>query len=181
MDQDFSVEENDVLCGRGGGTNNYVGNKRFRTLVSVNQKDYLLARKKDKSAIAKHIVQIVQRRGGRFLRKDTMQSTWVEVGDQKAAEKTSQALREGLDVRHKEFRGKAKRRDSDSSSDMPPTKRRRIHTKEESMYFSPALVSECDSMVQRIPDFRQQMMSLPHFIYRPSHILDTDCDHVESV
>ena len=39
--------------------------------------------------------------GGRFLKRDCSKNTWTEVSDRKATEKTSQALREGLDVRQK--------------------------------------------------------------------------------
>ena len=42
--------------------------------------------------------------GGRFLKRSNNSDVWVEVTDKKATEKTSQALREGLDVRHKTIR-----------------------------------------------------------------------------
>lgn len=42
---------------------------------------------------------IVRHRGGRFLRRDEKSGSLYEVGDEKAEAKTSQALREGLDVR----------------------------------------------------------------------------------
>jgi hypothetical protein len=42
---------------------------------------------------------IIRNRGGRFLRKDEVSGMLYEVGDEKAEAKTSQALREGLDVR----------------------------------------------------------------------------------
>ncbi len=96
----INPSENDVLCGRGGATNNHVGNKRFRMHVSENQPAYLQAKKRDKSLIAGAVVDKVRKQGGRFLRKiDERGNGWVEVGDKKAIEKTSQALREGLDVR----------------------------------------------------------------------------------
>ena len=89
----------DVLCGRGGGTNSQVGNKRFRKLVQDFQPTYLLARRKEKPLLARSIVLIIRKRGGRFLRKDEGTGMLYEVGDEKAEAKTSQALREGLDVR----------------------------------------------------------------------------------
>lgn len=84
---------------RGGATNNHEGNKRYRTIVSFHQSEYLAAKKKDKVLYAKKIVAIVKANGGRFLKQDS-QHKWVEVSDKKATEKTSQALREGLDVRN---------------------------------------------------------------------------------
>lgn len=89
----------DVLCGRGGGTNSQIGNRRFRKLVQEFQPTYLLARRKEKPLLARSIVLIVRKRGGRFLKKDDDTGELYEVGDVKAEAKTSQALREGLDVR----------------------------------------------------------------------------------
>merc|ERR1712045_271510 len=93
------VNCHDVLCGRGGGTNTQIGNRRFRSLVQEFQPTYLLCRRKEKPLIARTIVLIVRGRGGRFLKKDDTTGMLFEVGDIKAEAKTSQALREGLDVR----------------------------------------------------------------------------------
>ena len=93
------VNSYDVLCGRGGGTNSQVGNRRFRKLVQDFQPIYLLARRKEKPLMARTIVLIIRKRGGRFLKKDEETGEMFEVGDVKAEAKTSQALREGLDVR----------------------------------------------------------------------------------
>lgn len=49
--------------------------------------------------MARTIVLIIRKRGGRFLKKDDETGELYEVGDSKAEAKTSQALREGLDVR----------------------------------------------------------------------------------
>lgn len=93
------VNTYDVLCGRGGGTNSQVGNRRFRQLVQDFQPIYLLAKRKEKPLLARTIVLIIRKRGGRFLKKDEETGELFEVGDTKAEAKTSQALREGLDVR----------------------------------------------------------------------------------
>jgi len=79
----------DVLCGRGGATNNHNGNRNFRRIVTEHQKKYLAARKRDKRVIAEI--------SGRFLRRES-DGRWSEVDGCKACEKTSQALREGLDI-----------------------------------------------------------------------------------
>eukprot|EP00559_Dactyliosolen_fragilissimus_P003243 CAMPEP_0184872762 /NCGR_PEP_ID=MMETSP0580-20130426/41470_1 /TAXON_ID=1118495 /ORGANISM="Dactyliosolen fragilissimus" /LENGTH=787 /DNA_ID=CAMNT_0027375603 /DNA_START=551 /DNA_END=2914 /DNA_ORIENTATION=- len=94
-----AVKKDDVLCGRGGGTNTQIGNRRFRHLVHEFQPTYLLCRRKEKPLIARTIVLIIRNRGGRFLKKDEQSGMLYEVGDEKAEAKTSQALREGLDVR----------------------------------------------------------------------------------
>jgi hypothetical protein len=93
------INEEDVMCGRGGGTNSQIGNRRFRKLVQDFQPTYLMARRKEKPLLARTIVLIIRKRGGRFLRKDDDTGELYEVGDAKAEAKTSQALREGLDVR----------------------------------------------------------------------------------
>mmetsp|Transcript_1863 Transcript_1863/g.2701 ORF Transcript_1863/g.2701 Transcript_1863/m.2701 type:complete len:320 (-) Transcript_1863:387-1346(-) len=89
------VLENDVLCGRGGETNHHPGNVHYRTLVKEQQILYLKAKRRDKPRIARNIVETVRIRGGRFLKKHTGSGTWRDVGNNKAREKTSQALREG--------------------------------------------------------------------------------------
>lgn len=93
------LNEDDVLCGRGGGTNTQIGNRKFRSLVQEFQPTYLLCRRKEKPQIARTIVLIIRKRGGRFLKKNEDDGTYLEVGDEKAEAKTCQALREGLDVR----------------------------------------------------------------------------------
>lgn len=93
------VNPDDVLLGRGGGTNSQVGNRRFRKLVQDFQPTYLMAKRKEKPLLARTIVLIIRKRGGRFLKKNEETGEMFEVGDTKAEAKTSQALREGLDVR----------------------------------------------------------------------------------
>ena len=85
---------NDVLCGRGGGTNVHPGNRRFRDLINGNRRAYLKARKNDKPAISRSIVHTIREMNGRFLKKDDKRDVWVEIGDDNAREKTSQALRQ---------------------------------------------------------------------------------------
>ena len=122
------VNHYDVLCGRGGGTNSQVGNKRFRTLVQDFQPTYLLARRKEKPLLARTIVLIIRKRGGRFLRKDEETGMLYEVGDAKAEAKTSQALREGLDVRATKSAtsGKKKKKKAGTADSTPSTKEETI-------------------------------------------------------
>ncbi|KAL3822343.1 hypothetical protein ACHAXA_002658 [Cyclostephanos tholiformis] len=85
----------DVLCGRGGGTNVHPGNRRFRDLVNANRLAYLGARKNDKPDISRSIVRTIRESNGRFLRRDGKRGyLWFEIGDDGAREKTSQALRQ---------------------------------------------------------------------------------------
>jgi hypothetical protein len=108
------VLEDDVLCGRGGETNHHSGNIKYRTLVKCYQPLYIVSKRRDKPRIAQKIVFTIRQRGGRFLKKDARSNTWRDVGNTKAREKTSQALREGApDLRHGG--------DADSDSPSPTT------------------------------------------------------------
>lgn len=95
-----NIKKDDVLSGRGGATNAHSGNRAFRSLVRSYQGQYLKAKKRDKPAVASIIVDKIRANGGRFLRRagDTTpqgQVLWVDIGDDRAREKTCQALREG--------------------------------------------------------------------------------------
>merc|ERR1739848_931084 len=100
------IKPNDVLCGRGGLTNSHAGNKKFRYIVAEHQLEYLRARKNDKRGIAKTVVSRIREDGGRFLQRSSDSILWTVVSEKRAIGKTSQALREGLDVRHKTVRPK---------------------------------------------------------------------------
>mmetsp|Transcript_834 Transcript_834/g.1182 ORF Transcript_834/g.1182 Transcript_834/m.1182 type:complete len:589 (-) Transcript_834:160-1926(-) len=94
----FQFSLSDVLCGRGGLTNHHPGNVLFRKLVRSKQEEYLRATKRDKAGVAREIVDTIRHLDppGRFLKKDPSNpGQWVEIGNRKAREKTSQALREG--------------------------------------------------------------------------------------
>lgn len=103
----YKLGPHDVLLGRGLGTYNHVGNIKFRKLVNENKLRYVAASKVDKPKVAKELVQLWRNLSppGRFLarREDSAkevsasvpeEDNWVEVGDKKAQEKTSQCLRE---------------------------------------------------------------------------------------
>jgi len=94
------ITANDVLMGRGGGTNRH--NTHFRELVSEAQPQYVQARKKDKTRIARSIVATIRSRNGRFLKLHP-NGYYLDVGDKQATLKTSQALREGLSGRMREI------------------------------------------------------------------------------
>ena len=92
------IHDHDVLCGRGGIVNTHVGNVHWRMLVAANKQLYSQLNKKQKQMLSRSIVHAVrtQRPMGRFLQRQGPQSAlWCDVGDARAVEKTSQALREG--------------------------------------------------------------------------------------
>ena len=91
------VQPYDVLCGRGGEVNKHQGNVQFRNLVKAFQNTYMNCRKLDKPKISQCIVYTIRNTlGGRFLQKiDGSEDAYKDVGNKKAQDKTSQALREG--------------------------------------------------------------------------------------
>lgn len=106
-DEITRVLDCDVLCGRGGETNHHSGNVKYRSLVKKYQPLYIMSKRRDKPQIASKIVRLVRHTGGRFLRKDKS-NIWRDVGNTKAREKTSQALREGApDLRGTPAKGAA--------------------------------------------------------------------------
>ena len=86
----------DVLCGRGGSTNRHVGNTNFRDLVSGNKALYVTLTKRQKTMVARSMVQAIccQNLPGPFLQKDAKTGLWFDIRRPRALEKTSQALRE---------------------------------------------------------------------------------------
>lgn len=89
-----SYATDDVLSGRGGGTNSHPGNRFFRNLINHHRDRYLRAKKNDKPHISRSIVNIIRNKNGRFLKKEEEDGLWYEIGDDLAREKTSQALRQ---------------------------------------------------------------------------------------
>ena len=124
-----SVGVNDVLSGRGGRINAHPGNIQYRKLVERHKPIYLNphTKKSEKQVIAANIVKEIRSMNppGRFLKeivsvlkteegksnKDDKSNTtstntnnsgrqWVDIGDDRAAQKTGQALREcGPEIR----------------------------------------------------------------------------------
>jgi hypothetical protein len=79
-----------------GGTNHHPGNKRYRKMVEDRKLEYVNSKRLDKPLVALEIIRIwrAQLPPGRFLKLDEKTGLWHDVGDKKAREKTSQALRE---------------------------------------------------------------------------------------
>ena len=100
---------NDVLYGRGGGTNHHPGNKRYRRWVEERKVEYVNSKRLDKPIVALDIVKRWRGQSppGRFLKLDEKTGTWNDVGDKKAREKTSQALREKAPEIRKELEKEA--------------------------------------------------------------------------
>lgn len=92
----------DVLLGRGGGANNWEGNRRFREKVTEWKPLYEETVMGAKHSVAKRLVQSWRDEGGRFLEriKPTLGAgsiidhhLWTLVSNARAYKKTFQALR----------------------------------------------------------------------------------------
>jgi len=97
-DDDANVtdpRDSDVLCGRGGAALRHPGNQTYRRLVNLNKGLYITCLKTEKLKISRSIVAAIREQNGRFLERDAKKGSWFDIGDKKAVEKTSQALREG--------------------------------------------------------------------------------------
>lgn len=112
----FGLQENDIVCGRGAPSNAHCGNLLFRELTKDFQTNYLCAKRADKPKIAMHVMDEIQARGGRFVRRVKTASNgrgfgWEEISSKKAYEKVCQALREGApELRRKMMASEARLR-----------------------------------------------------------------------
>ena len=111
--------KNDVLCGRGKGPNDYIGNCRFRNIIAGFQQDYFKAKRIDKVPIAKRVFDVVRSTvpAARFLRQDPISpGYWLEVKKEEVIRKISQALREGQHIDRQEREEPVKSRRSQNIS-----------------------------------------------------------------
>jgi hypothetical protein len=145
-----SPHSHDVLCGRGGGINSHVGNRVFRDWIADRRLDYNLASTKaDKARVARQVMNkiIRQHPPGRFLQRDPnagVGSWWIEIPEEKALAKISQALREGapnIRAQHQYSEGSPVRGSWNESPTQTVTP---ILAPAQSMLIPPPLVSNAD-------------------------------------
>jgi len=88
---------NDILCGRGGGSQNHPGNDYYRRMISSSKYWYLSSNKREKREIALELVSRIYTLNppGRFLEKNECTLRYNDIGEERAVAKVSQALREG--------------------------------------------------------------------------------------
>jgi hypothetical protein len=104
MERVNALNSNDVLFGKGLGASGYIGTQRFRDICETKRSAYQSAKKADKTVIAQEVVDIVRRKGGRFLKQDESNGPvediiffgiWYEVNDEREIlEKAKQNLRQ---------------------------------------------------------------------------------------
>lgn len=91
---------NDVLCGRGGGSQNHIGNKEYRSVIASNKRLYIESSRRMKTLLVESIVNAVrlQNPPGRFLEKDVATGLWKDIGDKRAFAKVSYVYYRMVDV-----------------------------------------------------------------------------------
>jgi len=126
-----TLRNTDIVCGRGAPTNYHIGNEMFRELVTNYHTSYFCAKRSEKPQIAMKVLDVLQSRSARFVRRQkggrcptstvsektkkrkdgkvslsspqpSKLSYWVEVPHKLAYEKVCQALRDGApQVQHR--------------------------------------------------------------------------------
>lgn len=93
--EDTNCGPRDVICGRGKLCPGHEGNKRFREAIDRYVEPYIHANDPDeRSAIIKHIIDIITRSGGTFRKKMGYPPRYVPLSYYQAREKVGHALRD---------------------------------------------------------------------------------------
>ena len=93
-----TLNVNDILLGRGGHNNKYIGNERLRQMVAEQVQCYAMATKLKKTKMVRAIVRHIRSLDppGRFLRMTDTVATYEDAGDKFASEKVSQVFRDAM-------------------------------------------------------------------------------------
>jgi len=86
--------KDDVLMGRGPLVYQHEGNRKFHDEKKKLQKAYLGAANAEKKTLSQQLVQVIQQKGGSFLKFDESAMKWYTVDNETARAKAAQALRE---------------------------------------------------------------------------------------
>ena len=98
-----SPNDNDILFGRGGESNNAKGNRRYQKVIEESSEEYSsLTSRKAKTEFAWNIYSQLRNEGARFLRREKGSSYWSTAPEEACRKKISQRLRErALEARDK--------------------------------------------------------------------------------
>jgi hypothetical protein len=126
LDASYQPGAYDVVCGRGKGSYNRPGNKRFRSFVATYIPQYISARTKvDKSMVLNTIIDQVHSYtnpdtglAAQFV-KYTKDAGWVMIGDEHAREKVGHAIREAIAAQEQHTNPNRHPSSSSSSSPVP--------------------------------------------------------------
>lgn len=90
----YQLNAHDVMCGRGKGSLNNLGNKSFRAVIVEHMDTYFRKSRTDKGGTVENIIDIIRSRGGHFLKQDEKTKEWYDIGDEAAASKVGHAFRD---------------------------------------------------------------------------------------
>lgn len=100
LENDYQPADCDVLCGRGKGFYNRIGNKIFRSVVSSYKDQYEFSKTKiEKSMILDEIIdQVIERNNGqsKFLKYNKKLKCWMEMTREQTREKVGHVIREAV-------------------------------------------------------------------------------------
>ena len=87
---------NDVLAGKGHRTFKHPGNLTYRTIIKSLKPEYDAAPKSLKGVYGNQIINLIHSLSppGRFLKKDKVSGSWIEVDNEEAVKRARQALRD---------------------------------------------------------------------------------------
>ena len=87
---------NDVLAGKGHRTFKHPGNLTYRTIIKSLKPEYDAAPKSLKGVYGNQIVNLIHSLSppGRFLKKDKVSGSWIEVDNEEAVKRARQAFRD---------------------------------------------------------------------------------------
>ena len=169
--------ENDVLLGRGGKNNMYVGNEQLRQMARARKETYMKCSKKEKSAMSRELVKEVQALSppGRFLKRDDVKAPWEICDEAASREKCSQCLRDAVKekgaFREKPVDEPTKPANDKMTPKLDSTCKQKISVKEEAITITP-LSSRCPSLqesrkMKEMPEvpplhsFKRQRIEIP--------------------
>ena len=153
----------DVLCGRGGAALRHPGNQTYRRLVNLNKGMYITCLKTEKLKISRSIVAAIREQNGRFLEQDGNKGTWFDIGDKKAVEKTSQALREG--------QPKLRQKMVDMGSAPPDSGISLEHQFSNGMYSTPGINPAVAAAYGDPAYGTKRMSNMQHHVHQPQHMM----------
>lgn len=111
LPEGYVPDEYAVVCGRGKGSYNRIGNKRYHAIVRSHIPDYLAAKTRfDKSTILNEIIEEVKAQNngqGRFVKLDS-DGSWYEISDEQSREKCGHTMRECIASANKKKKPKPK-------------------------------------------------------------------------
>jgi len=97
LPMDFRPRTNDVVCGRGKGSYNKPGNRRFRSIIRDHVPDYAFAKTKiDKSIVLQSVIDRVKASGDNAMFVRFSKGRWYEISDDRTREKVGHCLRETM-------------------------------------------------------------------------------------